>query len=306
MAHCTPHAWTTCAVAVVLALAALACDDGEPVPNQTRSMSTRDQVSTASFLSRYSFDDSATVVTVPHDLKEISGLALSPDGRLFAEEDEDGTVYQLDPNDGTIIKRFSIGDKKDKPMHGDFEDLEIVGDRFYLMESGGDIYAFNEGSDGAVVPYDRIKTGLSDKNNIEGLCYDPSTNALLMALKDDPGKGLHDVRAIWSWSLEDGTTSAKPRFTLSRDSLHRCLDASSFHPSAIARTPDGSFLVLSAHVPSIVEISSDGTIIDCRQLSDGLHPQPEGVAVMPDGTLLISSEGHGVEPRLVRIAPTKR
>ena len=39
----------------------------------------------------------ASQVQLPAELHEISGLAVTADGRVFAHGDEDGTVYQLDP-----------------------------------------------------------------------------------------------------------------------------------------------------------------------------------------------------------------
>src|SRR6476469_8708561 len=37
---------------------------------------------------------------LPHDLDEISGLAFSGDGRLFAHGDQDATIWQLDAKNG--------------------------------------------------------------------------------------------------------------------------------------------------------------------------------------------------------------
>ena len=41
---------------------------------------------------------------LPDDLMEISGLAFTADGRLFAHGDEVATVWELDPRSGTVRK----------------------------------------------------------------------------------------------------------------------------------------------------------------------------------------------------------
>ncbi len=126
-------------------------------------------------------------------LDEISGLAISGDGRLFCHDDESGAIYQLDKESGNIIKTFYIGKKNGR--REDFEGLAIVGETFYLITSDGYLFEFPEGADDAHVDYKKYKTGLSEDFDIEGLCYDPETRALLLACKDSPKKGNEQPRA---------------------------------------------------------------------------------------------------------------
>ena len=48
---------------------------------------------------------------LPKSLKEISGLAVSQDGRLFGHDDERSVIYQLKPVNGKIIKKFIVEKK---------------------------------------------------------------------------------------------------------------------------------------------------------------------------------------------------
>ena len=48
---------------------------------------------------------------LPPELAEISGLALTPDGRLFAHNDETARITEIDYRRGTIIKHFFVGEK---------------------------------------------------------------------------------------------------------------------------------------------------------------------------------------------------
>ena len=72
----------------------------------------------ATVLALYDFERSSAVLELPGRLDEISGLAMSPDGRLFAHNDERATVHEIDPSAGEVGKRFSAGDE---PLRG--EDL---------------------------------------------------------------------------------------------------------------------------------------------------------------------------------------
>ena len=44
---------------------------------------------------------------LPHDLDELSGLALTPDGRLLAQGDERGKISEIDYRRGIIVKQFT-------------------------------------------------------------------------------------------------------------------------------------------------------------------------------------------------------
>ena len=57
-------------------------------------------------------------VSLPAELHEISGLAVTADGRVFADADEDGTVDQLDPRSGRVTKRFALAATGDDPHLG--------------------------------------------------------------------------------------------------------------------------------------------------------------------------------------------
>jgi hypothetical protein len=126
--------------------------------------------------------DSANVVQwkLPKRLKEISGLALSSDERLFAHDDEQAVIYQIDWQRGGLVKAFALGDP---PLRDDFEGIAIAGDDFYLITSNGILYRTKEGADGAHVEYERIDTGIGAQCEVEGLTTDLRRNLLLVACK---------------------------------------------------------------------------------------------------------------------------
>jgi uncharacterized protein YjiK len=253
-------------------------------------------------LTLYALDDKKPdKIKLPERLSEISGIAFSPDGRLFAHGDESAVVYQLDTSSGEIVKQFNVGSGTlGGPMKGDFEDIAIVGDRFYLVQSNGTIVEFSEGENGKEVEYQEYKTELKSKNDVEGLCYDETTNALLLLCKGDPGKGVDNtMRAVYSFPLATKELDPKPRFLISADEVMKQTGGKAFNPSAITRHPrTGTFLVLASAGNALVELSPEGKILGVARLDGDVHPQPEGIAVSSGGSLFISDEGRGGKGRL--------
>lgn len=222
-------------------------------------------------------------------LREVSGLAMSPDGRLFAHNDEEGIIFQLDPLKGYVLKRFSLGSP---PLRRDFEGLAIADSTFYLATSDGDLFEFAEGFHDSTVDYSVYKTGLSGKQNVEGVCYHPPTRSLLLACKGDPGKGLKDVRAIYRFSLESKTLDTDPVFLINLWELRKKYGQREFRPTGIEYHPTAnSFFLLSSEGPAMIEISRSGELIGYVKLPRSLHPQPEGLTFGPDLTLYIANEG---------------
>jgi uncharacterized protein YjiK len=238
------------------------------------------------------------------ELKEISGITFTADNRLFAHGDEDADIFQLDPQTGEIIKRFSLGEFL--VLKGDFEDITWVNNKFYLMESKGNIYEFSEGSNGQFVTYKKYKTELNSANNVEGLCYDNSTKSLLMVCKDYPGDGYEKQKAVYTFSLSSMTMEPKPRFLISLKSIKKNTIENEFSPSGIAKNPvSETFFIIAARGNTILELNKEGELINQKDLPEKIHKQAEGIAFMSDGTLYISDEGKNKTARLVKYIMNK-
>ena len=143
-----------------------------------------------SVLGQYDIEDgSPETLQLPDALTEISGLATTSDGRLFGHNDETGVVRQISIGSGDASKWFNVGSIT---LSEDLEGIAVVEETFYLVNSKGDIFEFKEGVQGGSVDFVHHKTDLSGKFDVEGLCYDPGTNALLLACKEFPGDGLDE------------------------------------------------------------------------------------------------------------------
>jgi len=236
-------------------------------------------------------------------LHEISGLAMSADGRLFAHDDESARISQLDYTSGKILKSFLVGKKT---LRKDFEGLAIAHHLFYLVSSDGTLYEFEEGKDGKHVDYKKFKTQLELKNNVEGLCYDPTTDALLLACKGNPGKEYSGSKAIYSFSLSAKKLSKKPKLKISIEDISKRVEknfsqkiADFFQLSEETFAPSGielhqkkeTLFILSAKGRLIVEVSREGELLDLTLLNKKYHTQPEGITFTPEYDLIIADEG---------------
>ncbi|MEO6694570.1 MAG: SdiA-regulated domain-containing protein [Ignavibacteria bacterium] len=238
-----------------------------------------------SVLSKYDLESKTPLIlTLPKNLTEISGITMTNDGRLFAQHDESGIIYEVDINNGEIKKKFSLGNP---PLKQDFEDIVSVNDKFYLLNSRGELYEFSEGNDGSSVDFKVYKTDLKERNDVEGLCYDAETNTLLLACKGDAGTGDALEKAIYSFSLDKMQFNDVPRFVLPLSEIKK-----TFNPSGIGKHPEtGSFFVISANGNELVEITKDGKLLGRRELPTTVHVQPEGITFGKDNTMYISNEG---------------
>ena len=236
-------------------------------------------------LSKYNFEPEGSLrIKLPGELQEISGLTMTDDGRMFGHNDEKGFVYQIDYTVGDIVKKFSLGKKYERE---DFEGIAFANNTFYVVSSNGDIYEFEEGNDGESVTYNVIETDLKSKFDVEGLCFDPETNSLLLACKGYPGKGFKRQKAVYSFSLDEMKLEKEPRFLIDLSEIKKM-----FNPSGIERSPNtGTFFIIAANGNAIIEISKEGKLIDEKKLPPIIHEQPEGITFAPDKSLIISDEG---------------
>lgn len=267
------------------ALALGACDQPGTPP--------RAAVETASLFS----ETPETQIRLPHRLQEISGLALSPDGRLFGHDDETAIISEIDPVRGVVVKSFALGDPADT---GDFEGLAITssGD-FWLTTSRGRLMRFREGADGAHVAFDRFDSGLRGVCEVEGLAYLAPEDSLILACKENYQDAMRGSVALFSWNVAGGNDAVLWR-SLPAAEVAAAAGVRAFHPSGVEIDPQtGRILVLSARDGALVEFGPEGQLIAARRLGH-LHVQAEGVTVGPDGAMIISDEGAGGRALMTR------
>lgn len=251
----------------------------------------------------YNFDRPDQVVELPNDLKEISGL--SPwfeDDEILAVQDEDGELFVLSTQTGSIKQSIKFG--KDR----DYEGVARVDSIIYVLERDGDIHTFSY-SEG-VMEYDaeKIETSFSYRNDTEGIAYDKLTNSLLITPKEqelNPAEGEDFKHGIYSFSLESGQMNAQPVMYIDEfevgEAIYKKRTRFAFKPSGIAVDPITDDIYLIASVGKImIVIDRESEIKHIELLKENIFRQPEGLEFNAAGDLFISSEGKGGKAVLAR------
>ena len=255
---------------------------------------------TSAHIDRYDLDAPPDFhVSLPEELTEISGLAFSSDGRLFAHADERAFVYELDPDSGEALSRFYLGRQG---VQGDFEGIAIAGGRHFLVSSAGDLFEFRPGQPNQSVEYGRLDTGFDDRCEVEGLAFDGRTNALLLACKTPRRRDLEDHLVVFGYSLVTMSLEEEPRVYVPVSGLG--LGGEDLNPSGIEVEPmTGHLVIVASQQRLLVELSRGGTVLALRELPRRFHRQSEGITFRPDGALLIADEGDGEDATISAYLP---
>jgi DNA-binding beta-propeller fold protein YncE len=244
----------------------------------------------------YLLDQPDELIELPKELREVSGSAWWDKDHIAMIQDEQGDLFVYD------ISRKKMIHDKDFGKKGDHEGVASDGEHLYIVRSDGRIYRTQGVSGKDVEHWD---TPLGSKNDVEGICWDPIRQRLLLACKADPGAGLDpkSQRAVYAFDPASGEMDDAPVLVLALDSIAPAFKLRGqqsvgfkFSPSAIAIHPNtGHTWVLSAKDPMLVVVDTQGGVVDATHLDPVLFPQPEGLTFDADGLLYISSEnkGHG-------------
>jgi len=224
---------------------------------------------------------------MPPELREISGIALTADGRLLAHGDEVARIYVLNPRTGVVLKRFTVG----SGPAGDFEGITVAGSDIYLLSSNGTLYQFQEGANEASVRYSTIDTHLGKECEFEGVAFEPDSAWLLLPCKRVSKKLPRGQLIIYRWRLGSSTDSARlTMLTVPMAQVIGSHDWKGLHPSDITIDPaTGNYVLISSQEEALVEITPSGEVERSEKLP-GKHHQPEGVAITRDNILIVSDE----------------
>ncbi|MBC12882.1 MAG: hypothetical protein CMM85_07930 [Rhodothermaceae bacterium] len=268
-------------LAACLGLALSAC--GPEAPTDTALATSAPSASPVSAVSEpstpYRFDQPDARFEMPADLVEISALTVMDDGHLGAVQDEDGDLYVLSAETGRVTAVVPFGPP------GDYEGVERVGDRLFVLRADGAVLEL----DGWAGPEARstvYETGLGAKDcDAEGL--GARDGRLLIACKEGDGD---DRSRVYAFDLAANALVSTPVLALHRDGVPG--DDKKLRPSALAVHPiTGHTVVLSSKREALVVLDADGTVVDVWDLSPAGLEQPEGLAFLPNGDALVSSEG---------------
>jgi len=234
---------------------------------------------------------------LPKRLREVSGLALAPDGRLFAVDDEQAVIYQIDYTSGRLLKAFAVGEPV---LRGDFEGIAYLDAHLFLITSQGMLLQVDEGEDGDRVVHREIDTGVGEQCEVEGLAQDIKNARLLIVCKKLHKKAAIETLAIFAWRPGSGRVDVDDRIDIPLDKVLQSTQTDDFNPSGIAVDPlSGSILIVAARQRAVVELDQKGHFVSAIILSPAnWHRQAEGIEISVSGQLFISDEGGRSRARL--------
>jgi uncharacterized protein YjiK len=275
------------------------------------SPSTEERIPPTDYPFRYDLESPDARYKLPAYLEEISGLSYFGKGKIACVQDEKANIYIWNLEKEKIIEKYNFG--KD----GDYEDIAVVGKTAYILRNNGHIYRIKDfkKKDRKVKKY---KTDLEERNDTEGVAYDPGANALLIACKGSPsiekGNPYKGYKAIYKFDLEEKKLVTRPHFLIDLERLDSYMDHSrftrlsakvakrlrliesetSFKPSGIAVHPlDGEIYVISSVGKLLIILNREGKVQDVKELDPITFRQPEGICFSPTGDMFISNEGQG-------------
>ena len=235
------------------------------------------------------------VIKLPTALNEISGLWYYPkDSSLFAIVDEDGFLYKIYPSHPETIFRWKFHGL------GDFEDLTLIDNTFFILRSDGSVFATN------ILAGNKINTVIyktpQKSNEFESLYYDPNLRLLILLCKDCKD----DSRAkLSTWAFDPATRQfVQSPLTIDARSIANTIGEKDIRlkPSAALINPfTNNLMLLSSVNELLVTTDLNGKVTQAYPLKGKLYKQPEGLAIGADRTLYISNEwaGHGSPTILV-------
>jgi len=259
----------------------------------------------------YDLDTPAGKYKLPKYLEEISGLSYYGKGKIACVQDEKAFIYMLN------LEKEKIVDKYDFGSDADYEDIAVVGKTAYILRNNGHIYRIKNFTkkDRKVKKYN---TELKEKNDTEGIAFDPASNALLIACKGSPSIDKDQLyegyKAIYKFDLEEEELIKTPHFLINLERLDSYMDhnvfsrlsikvakklrliesETSFKPSGIAIHPlDANIYIISSVGKLLIILNRDGKVQDVKELDPKIFRQPEGICFSPAGDMYISNEGQG-------------
>ena len=250
---------------------------------------------------------------LPLDLHEVSALTDVDAGTVACLQDEDAMLYLIDAVTGRITGKHAFGPP------GDMEGLTRVAAEYYALRSDGLIYRLSLGRS-AVQVLDTFRVSLP-QGDLEGLAFDERVQRLLIAPKGmrKGGPDERDARELYAYDIKTRKLLAEPVMRLSVEDIvaqarasgimvptrttpkGREVSAVKLRFSSVAIDPVSDLhYLLSAVDRVLLVVDRLGGFITLQQLDATLFPKPEGITFLPDGTLLINSEGKQARPVLAR------
>lgn len=221
------------------------------------------------------------MVILKKALREISGICYIGSGKLVAINDESGKLFSVDAGTGSY-EAFEFGKK------GDYEDVVMVGDQYYVLRSDGHIFEVDASDYKVVNEYDY---DFGKHTEFESLYYDEVLEQLVIICKEC-GRHSESITA-YRFDLAGKKFIPDPYFTITWKDVRRMAKNNQIEckPSGAAIHPVTNKLFIIASVGKVfLECSREGVLEQVYAINTYHFQQPEGITFAPDGGMYISNE----------------
>lgn len=260
----------------------------------------------------YDLSKPSRVLQLPALLTEVSALTDLNEQVVACLHDEEGTVYTVDLRTAQVERLGAFAGM------GDFEGLTRVGDRLFALRSDGLVFRCRWDHHGVQLE-DTFRLDVPNQN-LEGLGYHDKAGLVLVSPKDvlKGGPELRDRRVIYGFDPREQRPGVRELLRLSladltREALSRGLSIPTrttdkgrevsqwkLRYSSVAVHPiTGHYYLLSAVDRSLLVVDDEGAFVHLAWLDPAALPKPEGITFLPNGDLVLSSEGKGRAPSVL-------
>jgi len=220
---------------------------------------------------------------LPKKLNEISGVAAVNDSIIACVADEKGVVYFFNLNSNIIDNEIVFSGK------GDFEDLTIVGDTIYILDSKGVIWSIKKFTQQPLIS--SIQLNIDKPFELEGLCHRGDTLFVAAKYYHNEKRDSEGRLPIWKISMASMLLYS-PLFYLPDIIKPPGSVSIPFHTSAfLFNEINKEWIFISTHSKWMIRCGYYGNILSTQSLSAQEFTQPKGICFNPSGNLLISNEG---------------
>jgi hypothetical protein len=265
-------------VAIIISIAVILCCSchTNTHKNEVRTEATQDF--------SYNIQSPDKTFILPDKLMEISGIAAVTDNIIACIADEKGIVYFYNLSNNAIENKIRFADE------GDFEDLSIINDTIYVLDSKGIIWVIKNFKEQPVISSFQLAIQLPFE--LEGLCRRQDT--LFIAAKYYHNKKRDEVGNLPIWEVPISSMQVSKIIfevpdMVKPDNSHEQIP---FHTSALLyNETNAEWLFISSHSKALMRSNYKTAVIQIQKLPEEKFTQPEGICITPSGNLLISNEG---------------
>ena len=251
-------------------------------------------------------------MSLPAELREVSAIVAVDATTIACLQDETGALFFVDLEGKRAPRSRVFGPA------GDYEGLALVGDRFWVLRADGVLLQLRDHHERYEVQSTvQLPGGFGEW---ESLCYDADRRLLLAAPKGESAvaKGENGEAAARSrqrpvFGIDPVTAAvqAEPVLVLDAVVLETAVAAIDVQLSGrgkpkhergklhfvwselLAVPGSGDLLVLLVRDHALLRVGRDGKLLGIGLLDPEQLQQPEGLALLRDGRLLVASEAEG-------------